>query len=256
MCRWIAYAGAAIPLEYYVTEPKYSLIAQSLHALEATATTNGDGFGLGWYGEPREPGIFRELRPAWSDDNLHHLCRHIKSHLFFAHVRAATATPVTRLNCHPFGYGRWLFMHNGFVASWPRLRRRIEALIPDHLYESRAGTTDSEAIFLAIMGAGVENDPVAATKHVVRRLDAMVSEGGEEERLRFTAALSDGNAIYAFRYAFKDSANTLYYRGGAQGTVVASEPLDDDRHHWTPVPENHVLVARPAAQAKIFPFQP
>ncbi len=59
-------------------------------------------------------------------------------------------------------------MHNGFIGDWSRLRRQIEALIPDELYPSRVGTTDSEAIFLAILGAGVlgpgpRQDPITAT---------------------------------------------------------------------------------------------
>ena len=47
MCRWIAYRGRTIPLEHYVTEPAHSLVSQSIKALESTASTNGDGFGLG-----------------------------------------------------------------------------------------------------------------------------------------------------------------------------------------------------------------
>ena len=83
MCRWIAYRGETIALEHYVTAPAHSLIAQSIHALESTASTHGDGFGLGWYGDHPEPGLYREVRPAWSDENLRYLCRHIQSHLFF-----------------------------------------------------------------------------------------------------------------------------------------------------------------------------
>jgi predicted glutamine amidotransferase len=256
MCRWIAYRGSPIPLEHYVTEPKYSLVSQSLNALEATASINGDGFGLGWYGDYPEPGLYHEIRPAWSDENLRYLCRHIRSHLFFAHVRAATATHVMRTNCHPFANGKWLFMHNGFVASWPRLRRRIEALIPDALYQAREGTTDSEALFLAILGAGVDSDPVGATTGVMRKVKEMVQEGGDGDKLRFTSALSDGQRTYAFRYAVKDSANTLYYRSGKGGIVIASEPLDDDRALWTPVPENKVLISEPGNAPVIIPFLP
>src|SRR4029453_5286477 len=83
MGRWIAYRGETIPLERYVTEPAHSLLVQSLSALESAGSTNGDGFGLGWYGEREEPGLYREVRPAWSDENLKHLCRHIRSPLFF-----------------------------------------------------------------------------------------------------------------------------------------------------------------------------
>jgi len=113
-------------------------------------------------GEHAEPGLYREIRPAWADENLRYLCRHLQSHLFFAHVRAATGTAITRVNCHPFACGKWLFMHNGFVGNWSRLRRKVEGLIPDQLYPQRNGTTDTEAIFLAIMGAGIEQ-PLAAT---------------------------------------------------------------------------------------------
>ena len=139
---------------------------------------------------------------------MRHLCRHIRSHLFFAHVRAATATAVVRVNCHPFAYDHWLFMHNGLIAVWPVLRRAVEALIPDTVYPSREGTTDSEAIFLAIVGADIDENPVGATETVMRKLKRIMTESGEGRRLRFTAALSNGRDIYAFRYAFNDGGNT------------------------------------------------
>lgn len=253
MCRWIAYRGEMTALEHYVTEPAHSLISQSINALESTASTNGDGFGLGWYGTHPEPGLYREIRPAWSDENLRYLCRHLQSHLFFAHVRSATGTPITRPNCHPFACGRWLFMHNGFVGSWNRLRRQVEALIPDQLYPARIGTTDSEAIFLAIMGAGIDN-PVAATERILARLTDLMNQGEPQEHLRFTSALSNGRDLYAFRYAVNDRANTLYYKESAEGIVIVSEPLDRDHRNWISVPENHVLIASEGQRARVLPL--
>lgn len=253
MCRWIAYRGETTALEHYVTEPAHSLVTQSIAALESTASINGDGFGLGWYGAHQEPGLYREIRPAWSDENLRYLCRHLQSHLFFAHVRAATGTPITRPNCHPFACGQWLFMHNGSIGGWNRLRRQVEALIPDKLYPARIGTTDSEAIFLAIMGAGIEN-PVAATEKTLARLASLVNENGASDRLRFTAALANGRDLFAFRYAVNDRANTLYYRESEQGIVVVSEPLDRDHRNWIAVPESHVLVAKAGERTRMLPF--
>lgn len=249
MCRWIAYRGETTALEHYVTSPAHSLVTQSIAALESTASVNGDGFGLGWYGAHPEPGLYREVRPAWSDDNLRYLCRHLQSHLFFAHVRAATGTPITRPNCHPFACAKWLFMHNGFIGNWTRLRRQVEALIPDTLYPARIGTTDSEAMFLAIVGAGMD-DPVAATETILARLTNLVGP----DRMRFTAALANGKDLYAFRYAVNDRANTLYYRESEQGIVVVSEPLDSDHRNWLPVPESHVLVAKAGEPTRIVPF--
>ncbi|MGY3365394.1 putative glutamine amidotransferase [Bradyrhizobium sp. GM2.4] len=214
MCRWIAYRGETTSFEPYVTEPEHSLIAQSIRSLQSTAGSNGDGFGLGWYGEHPEPGLYRETRPAWSDENLRYLCRHLRSHLFFAHVRAATGTAVTRQNCHPFACGQWMFMHNGFVGSWNRLRRKVEALIPDAYYPSRTGTTDSEAVFLAMMGAGLDADPLGATHRVLRALVGLVNEGELRERLRFTSALANGRDLYAFRVAVnRCRQHALFPRG-------------------------------------------
>ena len=254
MCRWIAYRGEPTALEHYVTSPAHSLIEQSIRALESTAATNGDGFGLGWYGEHAEPGLYREVRPAWSDDNLRYLCRHIRSHLFFAHVRAATGTSVTRPNCHPFAAGRFLFMHNGVIGDWTRIRRKVEGLIPDKLYPCRLGTTDSEAVFLAMMGAGLDEDPIGSTERVLEVLTALANSDGQHDPLRFTSALADGKNLYAFRYAANDNANTLYYRASGDNVVVVSEPLDKDRSIWTPVPTNHILIARAGERVELRPF--
>ena len=253
MCRWIAYRGETTALEHYVTEPSHSLISQSIQALESTASVNGDGFGLGWYGTHPEPGLYREIRPAWSDDNLRYLCRHLQSHLFFAHVRAATGTPITRPNCHPFACGRWMFMHNGFVGSWSRLRRKVEGLIPDALYPARIGTTDSEAIFLAMLGAAIEY-PITAAETVLAQLTDFVNETAPADRLRFTAALTNGRDLYAFRYAVNDRANTLYYRETDSGIVIVSEPLDRDPKNWIAVPESSVVVACAGERAQIVPL--
>jgi len=249
MCRWIAYHGESVPLDSYVIKPVHSLVKQSVHALESTAVFNGDGFGLGWYDDQPDPGLYRELRPAWSDENLFHLCSHLRSHLFFAHVRAATGTSVSRPNCHPFVCGKWMFMHNGLVGNWKLLRRRIEEMIADDLYPYRGGTTDSEALFLALLEDG-ESEPIAATERLVLKVTDLI--GGEP--FRFTAALADGRDLYAFRYAANDDSNSLYYRTVGHAVVVASEPLDLERDSWITVPDNSVLVARWGVPIQILPF--
>jgi glutamine amidotransferase len=255
MCRWIAYRGRAIALARYVTEPEHSLVRQSIAAKEALGATQGDGFGLGWYGTHDEPGLYREVRPAWSDENLRHLCRHIQAHLFFAHVRAATSTPTTRPNCHPFAHGRFMFMHNGSLGDWDLIRRQVEALIPDSHYAARIGTTDSEAAFLALFGAGVEADPVGALASVVGRIAELIRASGTERQFRFTSALADGETIYAVRYAVPtEAANTLYIREENGDIVLASEPLDLAREGWRAVPPSSVVIARKGRAARIEPF--
>ena len=143
-------------------------------------------------------------------------------------------------------------MHNGVIGDWARVRRRVEALIPDELYGSRIGTTDSEAVLLALMGAGIDRDPVAATARIMAQVTEIVSE--HNEPLRFTAALTDGHHLFAFRYSANDKANTLYYRASGDGAVIVSEPLDLDRDRWKAVPPGHVVVARAGHPPEVAPF--
>lgn len=244
MCRFLAYRGSSVFLEDLVAAPAHSLIHQSLHAEEAKTGTNGDGFGIGWYGARSEPGVYRELRPAWSDENLLSLCRQVSSPLFFAHVRAATGTATTRANCHPFTHGPWMFMHNGQIGGYHLLRRKIEALIPDSHYGARSGTTDSEAIFLSALARGLDRDPVGVMASVLSEIVAMMKDARVMEPLRFTAALTNGEDLYAFRWASDTKPATLYAREDERGIVIVSEPLDHTKANWQEVPRTCALVAK------------
>src|SRR4051812_26109461 len=65
MCRWLAYSGSPILLREALYEGPNSLVGQSLHSRLGAEPTNGDGFGVGWYGAPDTPGLFHSTEPAW-----------------------------------------------------------------------------------------------------------------------------------------------------------------------------------------------
>ncbi|MFN0185619.1 MAG: class II glutamine amidotransferase [Aquabacterium sp.] len=247
MCRFIAYHGQAIFLEELIAKPQHSLVRQSLRAEEARTVTNGDGFGIGWYGEREEPAVYREVMPAWSDDNLQSLAATVRSRLFFAHVRAATSGGIARSNCHPFRHGRWMFMHNGQIGGYARVRRALEARLPDGLYAQRRGATDSELLFLltlARIDAG--EAPADAVQQVFDAVVRLMHERGVTEPLRLAAALTDGRRMHAFRLSSDAHPPTLYRCQGPQGLVVASEPLkrDDDRDaEWLPLAHGEAVSA-------------
>lgn len=251
MCRFLAYRGEPVFLADLVCAPAHSLVHQSLHAEEAKTETNGDGFGIGWYGTREEPGLYREIRPAWSDENLRSLCEQVRSPLFFAHVRASTGTSSTRANCHPFKHGRHLFMHNGQVGGYARIKRRIESLIPDELYDGRLGTTDSEALFLAALAAGLIEEPIDAMARMLRTVRGLMSQAGIDEPLRFTAAFTDGENLHAYRWACDGKPPSLYYRETSSGLVVVSEPIDREGQSWREVPRGCTLVARASEGVRV-----
>lgn len=239
MCRLVAYLGEPIYLDSVVCAPRHSLVRQALKAEEARTVTNGDGFGVGWYGERAEPGVYREVMPAWSDENLLALCATVRSRLFFGHVRAATGGGIARHNCHPFRHGRWLFMHNGQIGGYAAVRRALESQLPDNLFAERRGATDSELLFLLALARIDQGEPPdMAMQAVLHDTQAMMTQLGIVEPLRFAAALSDGVQLLAFRFASDDSPPTLYVGHCAQGHVVASEPLDACPEAWQSVPAN------------------
>ncbi len=246
MCRWAAYRGADVFLEDIVSAPCHSLIVQSHGALEARSATNGDGFGIAWYGARSEPGLYRDILPAWSDPNLKNLCRQIRSGLFLAHVRAATAGATSRANCHPFTYRRWSFMHNGQIGGFERIRRRLEAGLPDALYAERVGTTDSELFFLLALDEGLETDPQGAVSRAVARVEDASRRAGFSPDVKLTAAFSDGETLWAVRHASDGKAPTLYTAATKSGgRCLVSEPFDRSGCDWQTVPPESFVAIGP-----------
>lgn len=244
MCRWAAYVGQPIFLEDIVTRPAHSLIRQSQVAQRCVTPVNADGFGIAWYGERDEPGLYRDVMPAWSDPNLRSLVQQVRSGLFMAHVRASTGTATSRNNCHPFAVGRWSFMHNGQFGGYDCYRRDADLMIPDDLYAHRKGATDSEALFLIALGEGLDRDPKGAMERAVARMTDLSLRRGTAPHVRITCAFSDGHSLYAIRHASDDHAPSLYHRWSASrdGRAVVSEPLEDDQDDWQEVPANSFCI--------------
>ncbi|WP_288192606.1 class II glutamine amidotransferase [uncultured Phyllobacterium sp.] len=256
MCRWAAYLGPQLYLEDVIASPCHSLIAQSHDAHEAKTRTNGDGFGVAWYGERPEPGLYRDILPAWSDQNLKSLSRQIRSHLFLAHVRASTGGSTSRTNCHPFVSGQWSFMHNGQIGHFDRLRRGLEAKLDDALYVQKLGSTDSELIFLLMLQHGLDKDPAQSLVETVNVISAEAERAGVPPFIRLTAAFSDGTQLYAVRYATDRFAPTLYTAtlSPSSGLCVVSEPLDGEAENWMPVPPNSFVTVKNSKRIAIEPF--
>lgn len=244
MCRWAAWIGTPIFLDEIVSRPAHSLIHQSAEATEAKTAINADGFGIAWYDARPEPGLYRDVYPAWSDPNLRSITAQVRAPVFMAHVRASTGTATSRNNCHPFAVGRWSFMHNGQVGGYDRFRRDADMMIPDALYAHRRGATDSEALFLVAVDEGLDDDPAGALARAVGRFVDLSRRKGGPPHMRLTAALSDGRRLYALRYATDALAPTLYHKWDAElgGRAVVSEPLETASCTWEAVPAGSLCM--------------
>ncbi|MBM3517397.1 MAG: class II glutamine amidotransferase [Alphaproteobacteria bacterium] len=257
MCRWLAYIGSPIHLDTLILRPENSLISQSRAARRGVSTTNGDGFGIGWYDASPEPGVFRDVLPAWNDENLRSVSEQIRARLFFAHVRASTGTPTVRTNCHPFRHERWLFMHNGQIGDFERLRHELTVSIAPRYFNTLLGSTDSEVFFHLMLTHGLETDSPGAFRRAVAQVLAVMANGKAREPFRMTAAVTNGEHVLAVRASSDHRAPSLYYGRGVtvdaaghlgvdphgESVLILSEPLNRRHEEWIEIPEEHLLHA-------------
>ncbi|MEC9236464.1 MAG: class II glutamine amidotransferase, partial [Pseudomonadota bacterium] len=214
---------------------------------------NADGFGVGWYGEKDEPGLFKDELPAWSNENLHEICKHTKASIFFAHVRARTTGVVQRSNCHPFKYKNWLFQHNGHVDSFEVLRQDLHKDIAPEFYAELSGTTDSETLFLLALTYGLMDNPHAAMKKVVERVRGAAKERNTSGIINLSCTISDGEHVWTTRYAEKEEPMTQFYSTESdwisdesgektikqkKSVIIVSEPIDKLNKAWVEIPPN------------------
>jgi predicted glutamine amidotransferase len=273
MCRWLAYSGSPVLLEELLYGRQNSLIVQSLHSRLGAEETNGDGFGIGWYGKQESPAVFHSVEPAWNDRNLRELAGHISSPLVFAHIRASTGSPVQQTNCHPFRHGRWLWMHNGFLDGFAKVKRDLTVAVDPELYPEIEGTTDSELMFHLALTFGLEDDPPQAVARTIGLVESVGHEHGLEFPFQGTIATSDGERVWAFRYSSEGKSRSLFFSTdvrtlralypenellrdlGDESRLVVSEPLGDLPGAWNEVPESSYGVIQPG-QDEMHPFAP
>ena len=271
-----------------VTTPSRSLLHQSFDSRERmkgtktlhahhNATVNGDGFGVAWYeseenGEDAAPCLFRSLKPAWNDRNLHSLARKIYTNLFFAHVRAASpALPVDETSCHPFCHGRYMFMHNGGVGEFHLVRRALVDSLSDDLFAfvMLNGGSDTCVCFAVLLQMIYADDPTfqkelspeTLSKHLLallRKLEDVALMQGCKTPSFLNVALTDGSTVLCSRYStlHTEASVSLYLCcgdywefesmvpavGKANCVVISSEPITDNRADWMAVEEQSMVV--------------
>jgi len=273
MCRWLAYSGSPILIKDALYEGPNSLVAQSLHSRLGAEPTNGDGFGVGWYGAPSTPGVFHSTEPAWNDSNLRDLAGHISSPLFFTHIRAAIGSAVQQTNCHPFRHGHWLFMHNGYINGFATIKRDLILAVDPSLYPEIQGQADTEVLFFLALTCGLEDDPPAAVEQAIGIVEAVAGRHHVPDPFQGTVATTDGKSIWAFRYSSERKSRSLFYttdvptlrklyperelfkQVSEDARLIVSEPLGDVAGVWNEVPESSYGVVGPDSE-EMQPFRP
>ncbi|MBW0551878.1 hypothetical protein O181_091593, partial [Austropuccinia psidii MF-1] len=253
MCRLLIFKGEPIVLAHLITKPSHSIINQAFDSrlrLDARPI-NADGFGVGWYditSDDPTPCVFQAITPAWSNRNLHRLAEKIRSPLVFAHVRASTSGALSEENCHPWIYGSLLWMHNGHVAGFNQIKRKLQSELSDEFFNFPQGTTDSEwafALFLNELSkvADPQSSSFAFTTLretmllTIKKIKDLCVHAGITEPCLLNFAVTDGKSVIATRYVTSstDEAASLYFSTGTSfetsSGVCQPSPLTSDESH-------------------------
>ncbi|KKK19425.1 glutamine amidotransferase DUG3 [Aspergillus ochraceoroseus] len=248
MCRFLVYKGRhEIRLSKLVTEPSHSILTQSYDSrlrLDNRRPVNGDGFGVGFYTDPKlgpEPCIFTSTLPAWNCENLERLASKTCSNLIFAHVRATTEGTLSDTNCHPFQHQTLMWMHNGNIGGWQYIKRTLGDSLADKWYLGVKGGTDSEwafALFLDLLekeGVDPSSDPgpegfgqallrrvmvktIAKINEFIRDIPKRHNVRDVETRSLLNFAVTDGHTVVCTRYISSktDEPASLYFSSGTK----------------------------------------
>ncbi len=286
MCRFLTYIGRPVLMHELLYTPKNSLIKQSINANEAEEPLNGDGFGIGWYNHElgEDPAIYASIRPAWNDRNLNSLSQKIRSELFFAHVRAASTGEVSEANCHPFQFKKYMFMHNGGIEDFSKIKRYMRRELSDEIYNWLRGQTDSEHMFALFLHYLFLKHPNSATPlqmaeamhQAIERIIELKNELGIESENYINLAISDGHNVVALRYVTNPEAiaSTLYYSEGSryecseegvcrmrsnvagedQSVLIVSEKLTSIIKDWKEVPTNHFIMVNKKREVSLVDY--
>jgi glutamine amidotransferase len=260
----MVYMGKPIIMADIVTRPQNSIVHQSRHspylpfvhghhgeAKVMNTAINGDGFGVGWYDNfGPEPCVFKSTIPSWNCTNLQAIAAHVQTHCAFAHVRAASNGSISEANCHPFKFGKMLFMQNGTIAHFTKIRVEILEEIKYTTASMIEGMTDSEHAGALYVHFLPDHDPnrdhsghvmkEAMLKMIKFILDVVKQEEEKTEKVdgvrmhtpsNMNFAVTDGTVMIATRYRDSKISHppSLYFSEAKQLHLHDSDPENNSQ---------------------------
>lgn len=121
---------------------------------------------------------------------------------------------------------------------------------------------------------GLETDPLGALQETVGFIEATARRHGIEDAVQATFGVSDGETVWAVRYATAGTARSLFVsadvdavrrlhpqnprfqRMRADDRLIVSEPFSDLPGVWQEVPDATAVTAHPGGILSTRPFTP
>jgi predicted glutamine amidotransferase len=165
-----------------------------------------------------------------------------------------------------------LFMHNGYIAELPTVKRDLMMTVDPSLYADIAGQTDTEVLFHLALTFGLENDPPDAIGRAIGVVEDVGRRHDVREPFQGTIATTDGERLWAFRYSSARQSRSLFFTGDVRtlrdlypdqevlrrlsddARLVVSEPIGDLPGAWHQVPESSYGVVG-MGEDRLVPFE-
>jgi len=177
-----------------------------------------------------------------------------------------------------------MWMHNGGLAEFPKIKRRLQASLSDEIFDFVQGNTDSEWSFALYLSKLPDPKAKSFTYHTLK--DAMLATiatineyheyAGITEPSLMNFCITDGESVVATRYisSRKDEAASLWFSSGTSFSeyapgghykmfkedkreniiMVASEPLTFEKADWMEVKTNNMIVLTPKMNVLLIPI--
>lgn len=232
MCRHLGWLGDPVSVASLVLEPANGLVVQSYAPRrQKHGLMNADGWGVGFFssdvpdGTPRR---WRSATPLWGDASFASVAPALRGGCIVAAVRSASVgMPIEASASAPFTDGRWLLSHNGLVDR---------AVLP---LSTRAESTNDSALLAALI----------FERGLDRLADTVAGVASADPNARLNILAGNGSQLIATTWG-----DTLSVLRRDDGTVLASEPYDDDPR-WRELPDRHLVSVVGNADVELIPLK-
>ncbi|KAJ1904418.1 glutamine amidotransferase subunit [Tieghemiomyces parasiticus] len=174
-------------------------------------------------------------------------------------------------------------MHNGHIAQFSKIKRRLQNSLRDEIFANVHGNTDSEWAFALFLNQLEDpsrdtycpHELKTATLRTIALINEWSHESGIDQSSLLNIAVTDGRSVVCTRYVSSSTleAASLYYSSGSSfaqksgqyrmekrdkredAVVIASEPLTFEKADWLTIPSNTLLLVTPKHNILLYPIK-